>query len=422
MNGLHVKYLLVGGGLACSAAAQEIRRRDATGEVLLVAQEIYRPYHRPSLSNEYLKRDRSRADLATVPHEWFGTHQIELRTGRRVASLDTARSTATLDDGQAVSYDRLLLAVGATPNRLMIPGSDLPNIFYLRTLEDADRLQHAIDVAKRTGRRHSRGIGRGTVAIIGGGFLGTELASSLTQIGLHVELLIDEPHPWPYTAGEQVGHFIVDHLRAHDVSVHVDAHVSRLEGDGRAQRVVMSSGEQIECDFVIVAIGVTPNRQILRNTPIAAETAILVGPDCRTNVTNIFAAGDCSAVFDPLFGKHRLIDHWESAAMTGEIAGANMTGADERYDVVNHHVVALFGLPIHVWGERRVVHHRILRNSGPATFVEFGVAIDGRIGQVMRVGSAGEDSNLLERVVRSRLQASGRENALRDPTIPIAVD
>ena len=419
MNTLHVKHLLVGGGLASSAAAEAIRQHDAKGSVLLVAQEVNRPYHRPSLSREYLRREKDRFDLTTFPLGWLQEHGVELRTGRRVSYLDTARSAATLDNGSEISYDNLLVAVGASPKMLKIAGADLPNVFYLRTIDDADRLRNAIDKALREGHRHPRGVGRGRVTVIGGALLGAELASTLTQVGLHVDLVVGEAHPWFRIAGEATGAFLARHLEQHGVSVHAGHRAERLEGDGRVQRVVLASGESIDADFAVGCVGVTPNRDILRNTPIAAETAILVDVHCRTSVPNVYAAGDCAAVFDPLFGKHRIIDHWENAQITGSIAGTNMAGVESRYEAVSHYTSEIFGLQLAAWGERRQVHHRLVRGamdaSGTGSFIEFGIAADGRVAQVLKVGTGGEDPNLLSLCVAKRLQVNGREEELKDP-------
>lgn len=420
MNALHVKYLLVGGGLASSAAAEAIRQRDDKGSILLVSQEVNRPYHRPSLSGEYIRKEKSRADLTTFDERWLNEHHVELRTGRRVAYVDTARSCVTLDNGQEVSYDQLLLATGATPKPLKLPGANLPNVFYLRTIDDADRLHNAIDKAKREGRRHPRGVGRGCVAIVGGGLLGVELAASLVQVGLHVDLIAGHAHPWHKIAGETTGAFIAHHLEQHGVAVHAGSRAARLEGDGRVQRVVLASGESVECDLAIGAVGVSANREVLRNTPIVAETAILVDERCRTSVGNVFAAGDCAAVFDPLFGKHRVVDHWENAQITGSIAGTNMTGGDDRYTAVSHYVSQVFDLQVSVWGEKRQVHHRLIRGDAPR-FVEFGIVSDGRVAQVIKVGAGGPESpELLMQCVAQRLQVNGKEELLKDPATDLS--
>jgi 3-phenylpropionate/trans-cinnamate dioxygenase ferredoxin reductase subunit len=206
MSTPHVKYLLIGGGLASSAAAQAIREIDDEGSCVLIAQEISRPYHRPPLSKEFLRRDLPREALFTLSSEWFESHRVTLRTGCRAARLDTSRMCVTLDNGQDISFDRLLLATGGSPLKLDIPGANLPNVHYLRSLADVDRLQKAIDKAAAEGRPHKRG--RGRAAVIGGGVLGVELAASLTQMGMGVDLFFQQSHPWSKIAGSACGSFL----------------------------------------------------------------------------------------------------------------------------------------------------------------------------------------------------------------------
>lgn len=415
MNNLHVKYLLVGGGLASSSAADAIRQRDHEGSVLLVAQEVTRPYHRPPLSKEFLRRQKSRAELFTHEPGWFEKHHVELRTGRRVAHLDVARMAAVLDDAKEVSFDRLLLATGATPAPLQIPGSRLPNLFYLRTLDDCELLHHAIDKAKREGRPHERG--RGKVAIIGGGVLGVELAASLSQMGLSVDLLLSRAHPWNKFAGEATGRFASLYLQKRGVRVHPHSSPRRLEGDGRVQRVELPDQSTIECDFSIAAVGAAPNRDLLHGTPIAAGRAILTDEYCRTSVPGIYAAGDCAAVFDPLFGKHRVLDHWDNAVVTGALAGRNMAGANEPYSAVNNFFSDVFEVSLNAWGDSRHIDRRLLRgapNVDAPDFVEFGVAADGRIVQVLSLGHQGEDE-VLRDLVGKRVRVNGNEEMLKDP-------
>jgi 3-phenylpropionate/trans-cinnamate dioxygenase ferredoxin reductase subunit len=418
MSNLHVKYLLIGGGWASSSAAVAIREIDAEGTMLLVGQEVSRPYHRPELSKAYLRREQNRAELATLPVGWFAGHRIELRTGSRATHVDTARQSVALDSGQEVNYDRLLLATGATTMPLGVPGADLPNVFSLRTIEDADRLHHAIDQARREGRPHSTG--RGRVAVIGAGLLGVEIAASLTSCGLVVDL-ISSIDPWNRFAGESVGRFATLFLEKHGVTVHSRSRAQRVEGDGRVQRIVLSDSAVLPCDFAVVAVGATPNKDLVRNTPIAAGRAILVDPHCRTNVKNVYAAGDCAAVFDPLFGKHRLLDHWDNAAVTGRLAGRNMAGMTEAYAETNRFTTKLFDLDVTVWGEPRLVDRRLLRgapNVDSPAFAEVGVASDGRVVQVIAVGAIDEQTELRELVSR-RLNIAGKEEQLKDSSVSL---
>jgi 3-phenylpropionate/trans-cinnamate dioxygenase ferredoxin reductase subunit len=416
MHNLHVKYLLVGGGLASSCAAEAIREADREGSILLINAEVNRPYHRPPLSKEYLRRQKPRAELFAHEPQWFEKNHVALQTGRRVSHLDVPRMTAVLDNGQEISFDRLLLATGATPVPLTIPGALLPNLFYLRTIDDCDVLHHAIDKAKAEGRSHDRG--RGRAVVIGGGLLGVEMAASLTQLGLSVDLLLNHAHPWNRFGGENTGRFLSVYLQKRGVRVHPNSAPLRLEGDGRVQRAVLADGTSIDCDFAVAAIGAAPNRDLLHGTPIAAGRAILADQHCRTNVPGIYAAGDCAAVFDPLFGKHRVLDHWDNAIVTGHLAGRNMAGIEQPYSAVNYFFSDVFDLSLSAWGDSRHIDRRLLRgtpNVESPDFVEFGIAADGRIVQVLAVGHKGEDDGLRE-LIAKRVRVNGNEEALKDPS------
>ncbi|MGD1278362.1 MAG: FAD-dependent oxidoreductase [Tepidisphaeraceae bacterium] len=424
MSDLHVRYLLVGGGVAASHAAQEIRRLDANGELLLVGQENTRPYHRPPLSKEFLLGRRGHEELFTHPAEWFVEHRVRLRTSQRVSRLDIHRHSATLANGEEISFDHLLIATGGGAKRLSVPGAALPNLLYLRTLEDAERLGHAMDKARREGRPHPDKAGRGRAVVIGAGVLGLEIAGTLSTAGLHVDLAVAGEHPWDHLAGETTGKALARFLGWRGVAVHLNSRAVRLEGDGRVQRVILACGgavESLECDFAVAAVGLEVHKEILRGTPIIAEKAILVDQRCRTNIGHIYAAGDCAAIFDPLFGKHRLLDHWDSAALTGRIAGANMAGMEASFDAVSHFESRVADLELNVWGEGKIVDRRIVRGSAGAPsprFVEFGVAADGRVAQIITVGPPTE-ADILPEFVRRRLRIDGNEERLKDPAVPL---
>lgn len=422
MVNLHVKYLLVGGGVASSAAAAAIRARDAMGSVLLIAQERTRPYHRTPLSKSLLRREVARDTAFVVPPGWFEQNHIELRTGRRVARFDASRHSATLDSGEELSYDRMLLAIGTTCLPLDVPGATLPNLYSLRTLEDLDRLSHAIDKARAEGQRHEAG--RGRAVVIGGGLVGMEVAGSLAQLGLAVDL-VSEGHPWHRLAGEATGRFAALSLERSGIRVHANLRPLRLEGDGRVQRVALTDGTTLPCDLAIAAVGAAANKEVLRGSSIDAERAILTDPTCRTSAEDVFAAGDCAAILDPLFGKYRWIDHSAHAQRTGAIAGANMAGASERYDGVNRFDSEVLNLRLVGWGESRFVDRRLIRGTpevgGTTGFAEIGVASDGRVSQVLWVGprEATVPEELSE-LVTKRLNISGREETLKDPSASLA--
>jgi 3-phenylpropionate/trans-cinnamate dioxygenase ferredoxin reductase subunit len=259
--------------------------------MLVVGQEVHRAYLRPELSRRYLRKESSREQLYLDEPNWFEKHHVDLRTGRRVSRIDPPRSAATLDSGEEISYDRLLLATGAMAAPLQVSGAQLPSLFYLRTIDDAELLRHAIEKAQREGRSH-RDTGvtpvsqpmRGVAVVIGAGLLGVEVAASLRQLGLAVDLISDGPHPWSKQAGEATGRFVATLLARGGVTVHASRRPLRLEGDGRVQRVVLDdpAGTVLPCDLAIACVGAAANKELLRNTTLSAGKAILVDATGRT--------------------------------------------------------------------------------------------------------------------------------------------
>jgi 3-phenylpropionate/trans-cinnamate dioxygenase ferredoxin reductase subunit len=450
MTTLHVKYLLVGGGAATTAAAKAVRALDPDGSMLVVGQEVHRAYRRPELSRGYLRRQINRDALYLDAPNWFEQHHVDLRTGRRVSRVDPPRSAATLDSGEEVSYDFLLIATGATAAPLAVPGAQLPNLFYLRTVDDAEVLRLAVEKAHREGRPHAQPagddagsganslalpVGRGKAVVIGGGLLGVEVAASLRQVGLAVDLVCGGPHPWAKQAGDATGRSVALLLARHGVTVHAGRRPLRLEGDGRVQRVVLDDPAKtiLDCDFAVACVGAVANKDLLRHTTISAGKAILTDALGRTSVPNIYAAGDCSAVFDPRFGKHRWLEHWDGAMATAAHAGRNMArsgtdgagtaGAVEPFAALPGFDTEAFGVRAHGWGEARLVDRRIIRGSTTAEspgFAEVGVAKDGRVAQVLVVGQVpAAEVDALRRLVEDRADVTGREDALRDPGTPL---
>ena len=197
------------------------------------------------------------------------------------------------------------------------------------------------------------------LVVIGAGLLGVEVAASFVRVGLAVDLIVGDAFPWPRFAGEGTGRCLAMFLEHHGVKVHLGA--VRWKATDAFSALCSATGRRSIATFALAAVGTIVNKGFLRNTSIAAENAILVDDRCRTNAPNVFSAGDCAAVFDPLFGKHRIVDHWENAVITGTIAGRNMAGADEAYRSVTSFTSEIFGLKLRGWGEARQVDHRLLR-------------------------------------------------------------
>lgn len=420
MERLHVNHLLLGGGVTGASAARRIRQIDSSASILLVGQEISRPYHRSDLIRRYLARLCGRRELSFMPEGWFSANHVELRTGCRATHIDTARRSVLLETGQEVSYDHLLIATGRSALALNIPGAHWPNVHYARTIEQTDRLLHAVEAAKTEGTRHDQG--RGRVVVIGGGLHAVEVACALRKHRLHVTLLCPGRYLWSRFAGETTGRWLAHYLSHQGVQVKTDAPVAALEGDGRAQRVVLSEASPIPCDLVVSALGTQVNRDLVRNTIIAAEKAILTDARGRTNVPDIFAAGDCAAFFDPLFGKHRLSDHWDNATITGEIVGANMTGLNESFTQVGSFNGWVGDLTMQGFGEPRFVQRRLIRGTPSVSdpdFLEIGMDEQGRIRQILAIGARKDQNPRLCELIHRGLVVNGQEERIKDPAVSL---
>ena len=389
MAELRVEYLLVGGGVAADAAARAIRDRDPSGAVLLVGREVNRPYDRRAVNKAYLRREVTRGDVTIEPLGWYAERGIELRTGRRATAVEVGRRRVTFDSGETVGYGKLLLATGGAAAPLAVPGGGLPGCYPIWTLEDADRLRRAVEVARaEAGTRR-----RARVVVVGGGPNAGEAAASLASTGVAVDWVAGRRGPMGAVAGEAAQALV--RRRAESAGVTVRAgRVVEVGGDGRAQRVVVAPpmGDEVTlpCDLVTYAVGMVVPRDVLRGTPIAAETAVLCDAAGHTSVPGVFAAGDGSAWLDRRFGRHRIVSHWSHAEATGRVAGVTMAGGEATLPAEAGCRVELPGLVVRAWGDGRRVVRRVVRGEGDG-LVEFGAEADGRVAHVLAAGASADD-------------------------------
>jgi 3-phenylpropionate/trans-cinnamate dioxygenase ferredoxin reductase subunit len=253
------------------------------------------------------------------PEEFYAQHQIELITGRSATKLDPASSTLTLDTGDALSYEKLLLTTGAEPRRLAIPGADLEGIYYLRTLADSEALR----------ARLAEG---GRVAVVGAGWIGSEVAASARQKGLDVTLIDPLSLPNERIFGSEIGSFYRDLHAQHGVELALGEGVDGFEGDGRVSAVRTSSGRAIECDFAVVGIGVAPRVELARDAELELDNGIVVDEALRTAAPNIYAAGDVANAWHPFYGRRIRVEHWANALNQGPAAARSMLEGSVSYD------------------------------------------------------------------------------------------
>jgi 3-phenylpropionate/trans-cinnamate dioxygenase ferredoxin reductase component len=317
-----VDFLLIGGGMASAHCAAELRRRGAEGSILLVGREPEPPYERPPISKEYLRGDADRPDAYVNEPSWYEENGVELLTGRNVLALDPAARTAKVQGGEEVAFGKALLGTGAMVNILRVEGAENEGIHYLRAFGNADAIRADAEAAEH-------------VVLIGGSYIGCEVAASLAAQGKKCTIVAMEEVALSRTFGEGAGRWFQERLEEHGVTFHGGESLSAFEGDGRVRAVLTESGLAVECDTVVVGAGVRPDAMLAQRAGLEVDrTGIVCDSKLQTSVEGIYAAGDCCSYESVIHGRRIHVEHWDVAMQQGMKAAANMLGAEEDYDVV----------------------------------------------------------------------------------------
>ncbi len=316
------QFVIVGANLAGGTAAITLREEGFDGEIVLIGAEPHLPYERPPLSKEYLQGKKPFEEALLKPITFYTEHTIQTRLGVRATRLDPRQQVVELEDGDRIRYDKVLIATGVRNRRFRLPGMELEGIYDLRTVVDADLIR----AESVKGRR---------AVLVGMGFIGCEVAASLRSHGVEVTVVEFFKTPLFRVLGEQVGRVFEAIHREQGVQMFFEESVTAIEGKRHVQRVVTSSGRRLDCDFVVVGIGVEPVTDILAGTDVKVENGIVVNEYCQTNVDGIYAAGDVANHFHPLFGRLIRVEHWQNAIHQGRAAARGMLGKLEPYDDVH---------------------------------------------------------------------------------------
>jgi 3-phenylpropionate/trans-cinnamate dioxygenase ferredoxin reductase subunit len=310
-------FVIVGASLAGAKAAETLRAEGFDGRVVLIGEEAERPYERPLLSKEYLRGEKPAAKVYVHDEGFYAEHGIELLTGTRVEALDPGAHEIALAGGGPMPYSRLLLATGASPRPLPLPGVDLPGVRYLRRLGDADALRAAITSASR-------------VVIIGAGWIGSEVAASARQLGAQVAIVAPEAVPLERVLGPEAGGVYRDLHAEHGVELHLSTAIEAVVGDGAARGVRTAAGVVIEGDLVVVGVGASPRDELARDAGLTVQNGIVVDEFLRTSAPDVFAAGDVAATWNTRYDTRIRLEHWANALNQGEAAARNMLSPDSQ--------------------------------------------------------------------------------------------
>jgi 3-phenylpropionate/trans-cinnamate dioxygenase ferredoxin reductase subunit len=397
-----VEFLLVGGGMASGNCARHLREQGADGDILLVGREPDPPYNRPPLSKGYLRGEEPREEVLFRPGEWYAEQRIEVLTRTSVTSLDVEARVARLSDKDEVRFERALLAMGSNVRILRVEGAHLEGIHYLRTIGNSDALREEAAAAER-------------VALIGGSYIGTELAASFTALGLQCEIVMLEEVTLERMYGPEVGRFFQRTLTEHGVKVHGGQELERFEGDDRVRKVVTKSGLEIECDFVVIGAGVMPDIALAERAGLDTDSGIRVDRYLESSAPGVFAAGDVAEYDSVIHDRTLRIEHWDVAFNQGKYAALNMLGKRQEYDVVPYFWSDLadwcsmeYVGPASEWDEVW------MRGSlGDGVFTAFYVH-GGRLAAALTVGRS-DDLVVAARLLKEKADISGWRARIEDP-------
>jgi 3-phenylpropionate/trans-cinnamate dioxygenase ferredoxin reductase subunit len=359
------EVVIVGGGLAGGRVAESYRESGGTGNVVLVAAESHPPYHRPPLTKRLLRGEAEAEDTLLAPAEHWGELGIDLRLGTTATALDLERRELQLDDGGRLPFANLVIATGAAPRRLPIPGADLEGVHALRTLDDALSLRAAAENAQRA-------------VAIGTGFIGLETAASLRARGLQVTIVDMAAAPFHALGAPEFSAYLVQLYREHGVPMLLQDGIAAFRGGERVESVQTSSGRELRADLVVVGVGVAPSTGWLEDSKLEIDNGVVVDARFRTGVEGVYAVGDVANFQDPVFGRRRRIEHWSNADYQGRLVGAALAGNDAEYDRVSTFFTEMFGNAFKFFGD----------STGATDVVTDGSFADGRAIVSYRDGDA----------------------------------
>ena len=318
-------FVIAGAGLAGAKTAEALRAEGFDGRLLLLGTEPHRPYERPPLSKGYLQGDSARDDVFVHPQQWYADNEVDLRLNTTVTELDRPAHQLGLDGGERLRYDKLLLATGASPRRLTVPGADLEGVRYLRNLDDSDALKRALAAARR-------------VVVIGAGWIGLETAAAARAAGAEVTVLESAALPLLRVLGPQVATVFADLHRDNGVDLRCGVSVAGIRPSGdnpeRAGAVLLADGTVLEADEVIVGVGVTPNVGLAQSAGLDVGDGVLVDEHLQSSDPDIVAAGDVAGAQHPLLGRRIRVEHWANALHQPPVAAKTMLGEPASFDAL----------------------------------------------------------------------------------------
>jgi NADPH-dependent 2,4-dienoyl-CoA reductase/sulfur reductase-like enzyme/predicted acylesterase/phospholipase RssA len=403
----HADFILVGGGLASATAAETLRAEGATGSILLLCAEGLYPYHRPPLSKQALLGTGDNTPSFIHPEKFYREHAIEVHLNTRVVSVDSARQSVTTEAGEQISYGQLLIATGAIPKWPSIPGITLSGIHTLRARNDADTIRQAAMSSK-------------DAVVLGGSFLGMEIAFSLRNLGLQVSIIERSSALLTHLQAPELSEYFRRYAENRGISIVLEDTAAAVHGDGRVSAVETVAGRRIPCDLLVVSMGVGPASDFLAGSGITLRDGwVAVDSLLRTNVPNVFAAGDITVFDDPVFARPRHIEHWDNAVKQGRLAARNMVGRRLRYDELSYFYCEFGDVGFDVLGAPEEADQRIARGSMDTRSCALFYLRDDVLRALFSMGRQADETRVAEGLIRYRVNLHAVKDKLSEPTFPL---
>jgi NADPH-dependent 2,4-dienoyl-CoA reductase/sulfur reductase-like enzyme len=345
------KYIILGGGMVAGYAAKELAKRGlGSGDLTIISADDALPYERPPLSKGFLSGKDKEVDILINAREWYAQQNIGVKLRTLIRDVDFKRRELRAGSGESFEFEYLLIATGAHARKLDCPGNDLPNVFYLRSLGDSRNIRDNAATAKRA-------------AVVGGGFIGMEVASVLAQKNIETTLIIREDRVWSRVFTPTMSNFFEHYYASRGVRLLKEENVVRLEGKERVNAVVLSSGKQIACDMVIAGVGAAPVTEVFAKTGLEIENGIVVNEYLETNQAGVFAAGDVASYLDKLFNKRRRVEHWDNAVSQGQHWAAVVRGDRQPFVHVPYFFPDVFDISYELWGDPQGATETVVRGD-----------------------------------------------------------
>jgi NADPH-dependent 2,4-dienoyl-CoA reductase/sulfur reductase-like enzyme len=345
------KYLVLGGGMVAGYAAKELASRGlGSGELLIISADDALPYERPPLSKGFLSGKENEAGILINNPEWYRQQGIEVKLQTEIERVDLQKKRLRATSGETFEFEALLIATGARARKLDCPGNDLPNVFYLRSLDDSRKIRASAESCKQA-------------VVLGGGFIGMEVAAVLAQKNIETTLILREDRVWNHVFTAPMSEFFERYYISRGIQLLKGERVARLEGKDRVSGAVLSSGRKIPCDLLVAGIGATPVSEIFTNSGLTAENGVVVNEYLETKLPGIFAAGDVANYLDIIFDKRRRVEHWDNAVSQGQYWAGLVRGDRKPFSHVPYFFSDVFDLSYELWGDSEASTQTVARGD-----------------------------------------------------------